>query len=196
MGKNTDIALDIAFRLKLGGAIRFARALEPYHLMWLETETFDVQALKTVRMSTTTPIVHGESLYDLSGYRPFLAAHSQDVIMIDLAWNGITQGKKIAALAQAYDTPVSPHNCHSPLQTVIASHFAISTSNNYILEIDVDDVPWRDDILTYPPEIDGGYLTVSDRPGWGTEPIMEVVNAHRGWNSFKKPVFKKDQKSK
>jgi L-alanine-DL-glutamate epimerase-like enolase superfamily enzyme len=191
LGKDIEIALDIAFRLKLGGAIRFARAMEPYRLMWLETETFDVQALKTVRNSTSTPIVHGESLYDLNGYCPFLAAHAQDAIMIDLAWNGITQGRKIAALAQAYDTPISPHNCHSPLQTVIASHFAIATANHYILEIDVDDVPWRDEILTHPLEIDDGYLTVSNRPGWGTAPVMEVVDVHKGWTSFKKPVFDK-----
>ena len=95
LGPDVGIALDVAFTFKLGGAIRLARELEPYDLMWLETETFDPQALRTIRQSTSTPICTGESLFGQQQYRSFLENYAQDIIMPDLAWNGITLGKYI-----------------------------------------------------------------------------------------------------
>ena len=100
LGPDVGIALDVAFSFKLGGAIKLARALEPYDLMWLETETLDPDALRTIRESTHTTICHGESLFGTHGYKPFLERHAQDVIMPDFAWNGITMGKKLCDLAQ------------------------------------------------------------------------------------------------
>src|SRR5262249_39657650 len=61
LGPDVGIALDVAFRFKLGGAIKLAQALEPYELMWLETETFDAKALRLIRESTKTTICTGES---------------------------------------------------------------------------------------------------------------------------------------
>ena len=87
-----------ALTFKLGGAIKLARALEPYDLMWLETETLDPEALpRDPRMPTARPICTGESLYGTRrATSPILELHAQDIIMPDLAWNGITMGKKIA----------------------------------------------------------------------------------------------------
>ena len=98
--------------------------------------------------------------------------------MIDLAWNGLTMGKKIADLALCFDTPVSPHNCHSPLTTFIASHFCASVKNLLILEIDYDDVPWRDELITDPIDIKNGYLTVPEKPGLGTNINEEAIKKY------------------
>jgi galactonate dehydratase len=179
---SVDIALDVAFEFKLGAAIKLARTLEAYDLMWLETETFDPQALRVIRDSTLTPICHGESLFGVQGFRPYLELHAQDVIMPDLAWNGITMGKKIADFAHAYDVLVAPHNCHSPLTTLISAHLCANIPNFNILELDVDDAPWRDDLMTHPFEVENGYLKVPDRPGLGSDLIeAELVKyAARG----------------
>ncbi|NCC49398.1 MAG: mandelate racemase/muconate lactonizing enzyme family protein [Clostridia bacterium] len=174
-GPEMEIALDTGFTYRLGGAIRLARSLEPYDMMWLEAESFDPGALQVVRQSTRTPIVHGESIYGVHGYRPYLERYAQDVLMIDLAWNGLTMGKKIADLAAAYDVPVSPHNCHSPLTTFVAASLCAATANFFILETDVEDVPWRDDIITEPADIRNGYLMVSDKPGLGTELVEDAL---------------------
>src|SRR5690606_28134536 len=119
LGPDVGIALDVAFTFKLGGAIKLAQALEPYNLMWLETETLDPEALRLIRQSTKTTICTGESLFGLHGYKPYLQLHAQDIIMPDLAWNGITMGKKICDFAHAYDTLIAPHNCHSPINTLV-----------------------------------------------------------------------------
>ena len=178
LGPDIGIALDVAFTFKLGGAIKLARALEPYNLMWLETETFDPAALKLIRESTKTAICTGESLFGTHGYKPYLQLHAQDIIMPDLAWNGITMGKKIADLAHAYDILFAPHNCHSPITTLVSASVSATVPNFFILEFDVDDAPWRDDIMTHPLEIENGYLKISERPGIGSDLIEAELLKH------------------
>ena len=158
LGPDIGIALDVAFTFKLGGAIKLARALEPYDLMWLETETLDAEALKMIRESTATTICTGESLFGTHQYKPFIEGHAQDIIMPDLAWNGITMGKKIADYAHAYDILFAPHNCHSPINTLVSASVCATVPNFYIQEFDVDDAPWRDDIMTHPLPIENGEL--------------------------------------
>jgi len=178
LGPDVGIALDVAFTYRLGGAIALARALEPYDMMWLETETFDPQALRMVRDASRTPICTGESLFGLHGFRPYLELHAQDVIMPDLAWNGITMGKKIADMAHAYDVLFAPHNCHSPLTTLVAANVCATVPNFYVLEFDVDDAPWRDEIMTHPLTVEDGYLHLPERPGLGSDLIEAELRKH------------------
>lgn len=177
-GPDMGIALDTGFTYRLGGAIRLGRMLEPYDMMWLEAESLDPAAMQVVRQSTRTPIVHGESVYGVHGYRPYLERYVQDVLMIDLAWNGLTMGKKIADLAGGFDVPISPHNCHSPLTTFVAANLCAATTNFFILETDVEDAPWRDDIVTDPARIEDGHLIVPTKPGLGTDLIEEELIRH------------------
>ena len=178
LGPDVGIALDVGFRFRLGGAIKLARALEPYDLMWLETETLDPEALRVIRDSTTTPICTGESIFGTHGYKPYLQLHAQDVIMPDLAWNGITMGKKIADMAHAYDVLFAPHNCHSPINTLVSAAVSATVPNFFIQEFDVDDAPWRDDLMTHPFEIEDGFLAITDRPGLGSDLIEEELLKH------------------
>ncbi|MFN8444033.1 MAG: mandelate racemase/muconate lactonizing enzyme family protein [Caldilineaceae bacterium] len=178
LGPDVGIALDVAFTFKLGGTIKLAQALEPYNLMWLETETFDPEALRTIRESTRTTICHGESLFGTHGYKPYLQLHAQDVIMPDFAWNGITLGKKICDLAHAYDVLVSPHNCHSPINTLVSANVCATIPNFFIHELDVDDAPWRDELMTHPFTIEDGHLLLPDRPGLGSDLIEEELLKH------------------
>jgi L-alanine-DL-glutamate epimerase-like enolase superfamily enzyme len=178
LGPDIGIALDVAFTFRMGGAIKLARALEPYDVMWLETETFDPEALRIIRDSTATPICTGESIFGVLGYKPYLQLHAQDIIMPDLAWNGITMGKKIADMAHAYDILFAPHNCHSPLTTLLTANVCATVPNFYVAELDVDDAPWRDDIMTHPFEIEDGYLKLPQRPGLGSDLIEEELLKH------------------
>jgi L-alanine-DL-glutamate epimerase-like enolase superfamily enzyme len=178
LGPDVGIALDVAFAFRLGGAVKLARALEPYDLMWLETETLDPEALRTIRDSTTTPLCTGESLFGTHGFKPYLQLHAQDVVMPDLAWNGITMGLKIADMAHAYDVLFAPHNCHSPITTLVSASVAAVVPNFYVLEFDVDDAPWRDEIMTHPFQVEDGYLHLSDRPGLGSDLIEDQLLRH------------------
>jgi galactonate dehydratase len=178
LGPDVGIALDVAFRFKLGGAIKLAQALEPYELMWLEVETFDPDALRLVRESTRTTICTGESLFGTQGFRPYFERHAQDVVMPDLAWNGITMGKKIADMAHTYDVLCAFHNCHSPMNTLVSAAVAATIPNFFILEFDVDDAPWRDDMMTHPFEIERGHLKLPTRPGLGSDLVEAELLKH------------------
>lgn len=178
LGPDVGIALDVGFTFKLGGASKLARALEPYDMMWLETETFDPEALRMIRESTSTTICTGESIYGTQGFKPYLERHAQDIIMPDLAWNGVTMGKKIADFAHAYDTLFAPHNCHSPMNTLVSANVCATVPNFFIQEFDVDDAPWRDDLLTHPFEIKNGHLQLPNRPGLGSDLIESELLKH------------------
>ena len=65
---------------------------------------------------------------------------------MDVIWNGFHQAKKIADLAETYEVSCAPHNYYSHLATAIAAQWCAAIPNVRILELDVDDVPWRDEL--------------------------------------------------
>ena len=178
VGDQVDICLDINFHFRTEGFIAMAQAMEPYNLLWLEVDTYDPEALLQIKQSTRIPICSGECLLLMRGYQPFLERHAMDFCMVDVPWNGFTEGLKIAALANMYEIAVAPHNYYSHLSTFMSAHFATSVTNLKIMEIDVDSAPWRDDIVTHVPEIRDGYLYLPDRPGLGTELNEKEVARH------------------
>ena len=154
--------------------------MEPFHLMWLEVDCFDPAALAQVRNSTSLPICSGENLYTNRGFRPFFEQRSMDVASVDIIWNGFSQSKKIADMAETYELNVAPHNYYSHLATFISAHFCASIPNVRILEVDVDDVPWKNELVTAQPAITGGQMALPLRPGWGTD-INEAVLKKHPW---------------
>jgi L-alanine-DL-glutamate epimerase-like enolase superfamily enzyme len=72
----------------------------------------------------------------------------------------------------------APHNFAGHLSSYISAHFCAAIPNYRIMEYDVDEAPWRDDIFTHPPVIENGQFVLSRRPGWGTDINEEAVKAH------------------
>lgn len=178
VGTNMDLILDLNFNFKTEGFIKIGRALEPYNLMWLEMDTYDSRALKQVRDSLRIPICSGENLYGAREFRPYLEQHAMDVVSVDVSWNGVLQARKIADLAELYEMNVAPHNHHSHFGTFMTAHFAAAIPNLRILEVDIDDVSWKDEIVTALPEIKNGMLSLPQGPGWGIEVNEEAVKQH------------------
>ena len=170
--------VDLNFNLEPEGCLRVARALEPYDLLWLEVDLFDPAALGHVRHGAPMPVCSGENLYGSRGFRPFLEAGGMDVASVDVIWNGFHQAKKIADLAETFEVSCAPHNYYSHLATFIAAQWCAAIPNARILEFDVDDVPWRDELVTARPEIAGGELRVPAGPGWGVELDEAVLRDH------------------
>ncbi|HEV8489877.1 MAG TPA: mandelate racemase/muconate lactonizing enzyme family protein [Candidatus Limnocylindrales bacterium] len=178
VGPGIGISLDVQFDYRMAGIVQLARALEPFDLYWLEVESFDPDALLAAREQTTTRLCHGESLIRREQFRPFFQKHVTDVVMIETLSNGLSESRRIAEMAELYDVMVSPHNWMSPLGSLINAQLCATLPNVEILEIDLDDVPWKGELLTHPLEIEGGQLIVPDRPGWGADIVEEVVAAH------------------
>jgi len=180
VGDGVDICLDLNFNFKTEGFIQVAKVVEPYNLMWLELDIYDPDALLQIKQSTRVPICSAENLYTMKGYQPYLERHAMDVCMIDLPWNGYIESRRIAALADMYETMVSPHNYYSHLSTFMSAHLCASVPNVKIMETDVDSVPWRDDIITELPDIKDAYINLPKKPGIGAE-LNEREIARHPW---------------
>jgi L-alanine-DL-glutamate epimerase-like enolase superfamily enzyme len=170
--------VDLNFNLEPEGLLGVARALEPLDLMWLEVDLYDPAALAHVRRRAPMPICSGENLYGARGFRPYLEATAIDVASVDVIWNGFHQAKKIADLAETFEVNCAPHNYYSHLATFIAAQWCAAIPNARILEYDVDDVPWRDELVTAAPEIRAGQLVVPAGPGWGADVREDVLREH------------------
>jgi galactonate dehydratase len=177
-GPYVGLHLDTNFNYKTEGYVRLARALEPLDLTWLEIDTYDPAALALIRRSARVPIASCESLYGRRQYRPFFEHQSVDVAIIDVAWNGILESIKIAAMADAFEVNVAPHNFNGHLGSLISAHMCAAIPNFRIMEIDIDDVLWKDEVVTKPPVIDNGDLLLPSGPGWGADVDESFVRTH------------------
>lgn len=178
VGPDVGIALDLNYNFRTEGVLRIAKELEPFDLQWLEYDNWDPEALLQIKESTTTRICSGESLVTSRQYRPFLEKHAMDVAMIDVPWNGFAPSRRVADLAEIYEINVAPHNYYSHLATLHSAHLCATIPNVRIMESDVDDVPWKDDLITARLDIQNGHLAIPTAPGWGAEVNEEVLRAH------------------
>jgi L-alanine-DL-glutamate epimerase-like enolase superfamily enzyme len=178
VGPDLDICLDLGFNFKPEACARIAEVVEPFDLLWLELDMFDPAAILQIKQSTTTKICTGEMLYYVREYLPYFQLHAADVFMIDVAFNGFSQSKKVGDLAQAYQLNVAPHNLYSHMMSFVSASLCAVLPNVRIMEIEVDDVAWKDDLTTSKPEIVDGCMSVPKGPGWGIDLNEEVAREH------------------
>ena len=178
VGPDVGINLDLNFNFKPEACMRIAKVLEQFDMLWLEIDMYDHEAIRQIKDSTTTKICTGENLYYMREYLPYFECRAADVFMIDVPWNGFAPSKKIGDLANVFHLNVAPHNYYSHLATHMSASLCAVLPNVRIMEIDIDDVPWKDDLTTHVPDIVDGYMKTPTRPGWGTDLNEEVAKAH------------------
>lgn len=177
-GPGVALMLDLNFNYKSEGFRRMAFALEPLELQWLEMDSHSPEALASIRAATRTPIASLETILGRRALRPFAQQQCVDVGIIDVVFNGMMESVRMAAQLETYEINAAAHNTFSHLGTAISAHFCAVIPNFRILEFDVDEVPWRKDLVTHPVTVDNGELVLSDRPGWGMDIDEEVARAH------------------
>jgi galactonate dehydratase len=171
--KQMELAVDMHGRYDAATGKRVAIALEPYRLLWLEepVPAENVDAMADIRHATKTPICCGENLYMRWGFRELLEKQAADIIMPDLQKvGGLSEGRKVANLAQTYYVPFAPHCVVSPIGTMASVHVCASVPNFLICEwhwINYLDL-WKS-FVKEGEIIVNGHVAVSDRPGIGVE---------------------------
>ena len=123
--KNIDLAVDMHGRYDAGTGKRVAKELEPFKLMWLEepVPAENIDAMRDVRASTSTPICCGENIYMRWGFREILEKRAADIIMPDFQkCGGLLEARKIADMAHTYYVPVAPHAVTSPIGMMATAH--------------------------------------------------------------------------
>ncbi len=182
-GKDVAVAADLHTRLDVSSAIRLAKALESYHLLWLEEPVppENVAAMREVKRATSTPLCAGENLYLRHGFRDLIVQQAVDIVMPDIPkCGGLSECRKIANLAELYYMPFAPHNVASPIGTMASCHVCASIPNFLVLEFHwLHRDYWTTIISDKADIIEGGYITVSDRPGIGLELDETVAREHQ-----------------
>lgn len=177
-GPAMGLHLDTNYNFKTAGYLKVAEAVAPFDLTWLEIDTWDPGSLALIRRKATCPIASLESVIHRRGFRPFLDRYAVDVAIIDVIWNGLFESLKIASMADAYEVNCAPHNYYGHLSSTISAHFCATIPNFAVMEIDIDSVPWRDELVTAPPTIIDGEFVVPTAPGWGCDINERGVAAH------------------
>ncbi|MBV9172131.1 MAG: mandelate racemase/muconate lactonizing enzyme family protein [Chloroflexi bacterium] len=177
-GTDVDLLVDLNFNYKTEGFLKVAREMEPYDLFWVEIDMRNAPALRYIRERTTIPVATGESLFGRREYRPFFEQGSMDSVIIDVPWNGFAESLKVAAMAEAYEVNIAPHNFYGSLATMMSMQLCACVPNVRIMEYDADQVTWYDELFTVKPDIRDGYCYLPTGPGWGTEVNEAGVRAH------------------
>jgi len=177
-GPDVGIRLDLNFHFKPEGFRQITTGLDDLGLTWIEIDLYDPVALAGIRERVATPIASCESLFGVREFRPFFENAAMDVAIIDIPWNGAWLGMKIAAMAEAYEINCAPHNFYGHLSSLMSAHFCTALPNFRVMEIDIDDVPWKDDIITWKPDIQNGCVQAPPGPGWGAELNLDVIAAY------------------
>lgn len=179
VGTEIEIAIDLNFNFKTDGYIKIGRLLEQYDLAWLEIDTYDADALRQIKDSIRIPITSCENLYGVRQYQPYFARHAMDTAAIDVIWNGFSESKRIAEMADLHEMNICPHNYNGHLSTLISMHLCAIVPNLRIAEVDVDDVPWRDELFTALPMIEDGEFKLTTAPGWGADINEKALEKHK-----------------
>ena len=177
-GPKVRLIVDLNFNYKPEGFRRLARKVEPFELMWLEMDLYEPKALALIRQSTATPIGSLETILGRRALKPYLEHNCVDVAIIDPQYNGVPESVRMAAMADTYEVNVASHNFSGPLSAVISAHFAAVVPNFRIMELDVDEVPWKPKLLTRPYAVENGAFALPAGPGWGTDVDEETLRAH------------------
>lgn len=178
LGPGGDLLVDAHSHFDVPTGTELARRLEPQRLYWLE-EVTPPPGLPEIDRAASMKTAGGESIFGLAEFRRYLEAKSVDIVMPDIKYcGGMAELKKVAALAESFGVPVSPHGPASPIGNAAAAHVSSTMPNFTILEMGFGEVPWRAELIDPPEAFDRGVMTLTDRPGLGISLNDKVAKAH------------------
>ena len=165
--------------LTVGDAIRLGKALEDYHLLFLEEPVGpgNLEAMARVADMVDIPIAAGEHLAGVDSFRELIEREIIGGAQPDTGRaGGLSELKKIAMMAEAHFITVAPHDgTLGPVAEMAVVHLLASLPNFLILEHVADDTPQRYEVMEPHPEIVEGRITVPDRPGIGVDIVEDAI---------------------
>jgi L-alanine-DL-glutamate epimerase-like enolase superfamily enzyme len=170
VGDDIDILFDLHWKYNVQSSISLARAIEAYHVMWLEDPVppANISLIDRVASATSTPIATGENLYSRYDFDPIMKTNVRIVTPDAMKVGGLFESKLIAQMAQIHEIVFSPHNIGSPIGTMAQAHVAAAVPNFGVLEFHSRDVPiWER--MTKTKIIKSGFIELGEEPGLGIE---------------------------
>jgi galactonate dehydratase len=197
VGPNIDIMVDCHARPSPRMGIQFAKALEAYDLYFLEEPCWpeSVEDIALVQRAVKTPIATGERLVTQHAFRELLERRACSVLQPDITHcGGLSEARRIAAMAEAYRVALAPHNPQGPVSTAASLEFGFATPSYIICESVHNDVPWRSDVVSegFTVEPQGRIVKPNTRPGLGIEINEAEIRKHPFEQELLQRVFYRD----
>jgi galactonate dehydratase len=182
VGDGVEIMIDMHGRAgSVSAAAAVIDVLAPFRPMFVEEpiQPGDTASLAEIARRTRVPIAAGERLVDRKEFDDVFRARAIHIAQPDICHvGGISEARKIAAMAETAGIGVAPHNPLGPIAGAAALHFAVATPNFVIQEEMSGAVPWYDDVVRGPIVRRDGYWQVPEAPGLGVEVDEAVAAAH------------------
>ncbi|HEV2067030.1 MAG TPA: mandelate racemase/muconate lactonizing enzyme family protein [Thermomicrobiales bacterium] len=183
IGPGVGLAIDANNAWTPSVALSFMREVEPFRIRWLEepVATDDIEGSALVAHQLDTPVAGYETETGLPGFRELVSRRAVDIVQPDVIWTGgITETRKVAALAQAYGLPVIPHVFSSAVSSIANMHLIASLPNAGLLEFDQNLNPLRTELFEEPIQPDAdGMVALPDRPGLGVTLRQDTLDRYR-----------------
>ena len=179
VGDRMDVMVEFHSLWQLLPAMRIAKALAPFDTKWHEDpiKMDSLASLKRYAEVSPAPICASETLGSRWAFRDLLETGAAGVIMLDLSWcGGLSEARKIAAMAEAWHLPVAPHDCTGPVVLCASTHLSLNAPNALIQEsVRAYYKTWYRDLVTTLPEVRDGFITVPKGPGLGMELAPDIT---------------------
>ena len=183
VGGGVGLAIDCHWNYGVDAAIRLARALEPFRLLWLEDPVppANVRAIGEVQRATSAVIATGENHYERVDFERLMTEAGLRVLAPDVQKLGLWEGRKLADLADMHHVNLTWHNISSPIGTMAGVHLGASTPNLLAIEWHAASVPFFDSLVkgATEPLIRNGRVRVPDAPGLGVELDEDAAYRYR-----------------
>jgi L-alanine-DL-glutamate epimerase-like enolase superfamily enzyme len=177
-GNEIEILMEFHGCWDLTSAIRIAKALEPYQPMWLEDMLLpgNFEQYRQLANATSIPLTISERMAGRLQFLQLLESRAARYVMFDVTWcGGLSEAKKIATLAEAFQLPVAPHTAGGPLLFYASTHLSTAITNLAIQEsCQVFYESTWPTMLNNPMLPKGGAVRVPELPGFGMEIKPEV----------------------
>jgi len=173
VGDRMDVMVEFHSMWQLVPAMQIARALKPYGTFWHEDpiRMDSLSSLKRYAEASEAPICASETLGSRWAFRDLLETGVAGIVMLDIAWvGGLSEARKIAAMAETWHLPVAPHDCTGPVVLAASTHLSLNAPNALVQEsVRAYYRTWYRDLVTALPEVRDGMITVPPGPGLGLE---------------------------
>ena len=181
VGDRIDIMVEFHSMWQLLPAIEIARQLAPFGTFWHEDpiKMDSLGSLKRYAEASRAPISASETLGSRWAFRDLLETGAAGVVMLDISWcGGLSEARKIAAMAETWHLPVAPHDCTGPVVLGASTHLALNAPNALVQEsVRAFYNTWYRDLVTAVPPVRDGMITVPPGPGHGMELNPELERA-------------------
>lgn len=170
-GDRMDIMVEFHSLWRLPMARRIARALQEFDTFWHEDpiRIDSLDLLKAYAQDCQALVCASETLAYKWGFKDYLQTGVAGVVMLDLSWcGGVTEARKIAAMADAWQLPVAPHDCTGPVVWAASTHLSLHAPNALVQEsVRAFYHGWYRELATGLPQVQQGLARVADTPGHG-----------------------------